>query len=86
MEKIGIVLAVVDNGFVYVGDCVKDGPYYVIQRCHNVREAGTTKGFGELAYKGPLKGTSLDPCPTVLVPEGRLCHFIRCEPVWDKHI
>lgn len=84
MLDFGAQLVVVDNGFVYVGNVLKDGPYYVIQNCFNVREAGTSKGFGQLAFEGPLKGTSLDPCPTVLVPEGRVCHFIACEPVWAK--
>lgn len=82
----GIQLAVVDNGFVYVGEVFFDGDYYVISCCKNVRNSGTTKGFGQLAFEGPQAQTCLDPCPPVTVPAARLCHLIQCNAdVWhDK--
>ncbi len=51
------------RGFVWVGAWTQDGDEIVIRRCHNIRRAGTTKGFGELTA-GPLKQTILDPCGT----------------------
>ena len=54
MQDLGNQLAVVDNGFVYVGHILRDGDYYVITKGFNVRKAGTTKGFGQLAIEGPL--------------------------------
>jgi hypothetical protein len=82
-RNFGFCLAIVDNGFVYVGDVQHDGEgYYVITDCKNVRKAGTTKGFGQIAYGGPTGETELDPSPHVLVPEGRMCHIMEC--VADK--
>lgn len=86
MKDMGIKLAVVDNGFVYVGRIIDDEHYFAVMGGFNVRVAGTTKGFGELAFKGPLKETMLDPVPTVLVPKNRLCHFIECADPWNKHV
>ena len=84
MQDLGNQLAVVDNGFVYVGHILRDGDYYVVTKGFNVRKAGTTKGFGQLAIEGPLKETALDPVPNVLVPVNRLCHFIECGNPWAK--
>jgi hypothetical protein len=86
MREFGIQLAVVDNGFVYVGEVLLDGDYYVISRCKNVRRSGTTKGFGQLAFEGPLKETALDPCPPVMVPAARMCHLIECADVWKTKL
>ena len=86
MQNFGIKIAVVDNGFVYVGNVLKDGDFYIVQNGFNVRRSGTDKGFGQLAFEGPLKESQLDPVPPVMVPEGRLCHFIDCADVWKEHI
>jgi hypothetical protein len=87
MQNLGFQFAIVDNGFVYVGNIIRDGEYYAITSCHNVRKAGTTKGFGQLAIEGPLKETALDKCPTVLVPVNRLCHFIACNAdAWKAYM
>jgi len=77
-------LVIVDNGFVYVGNIAVDNDLVVITNGANVRKAETTRGFGELAMEGPNKGTTLDPCPIVLVPVGRVCHYMRCDSAkWD---
>ncbi len=86
MENFGIKIAIVDNGFVYIGNVLKDGDYYVIQNGFNVRRSGTERGFGQLAFEGPQKESQLDPVPPVLVPANRLCHLIDCADVWKKHI
>ena len=82
MQDLGNQLAIVDNGFVYVGHILRDGDYYVVTKGFNVRKANTTKGFGQIAIEGPLKETILDPVPNVLVPVNRLCHFIECGNPW----
>lgn len=85
MRDFGLQLLVVDNGFVYVGHVVLDENYYAVTRCKNVRRAGTSKGYGELAYEGPRKESLLDDCPTVLVPAARVCHMIECShDAWNK--
>jgi hypothetical protein len=87
MKDLGFQLVVVDNGFVYVGHVIRDEEYYAITSCHNVRKAGTTNGFGQLANQGPLKETVLDKCPTILVPVNRLCHFILCNAdAWKAYM
>ena len=75
-----------EDKVVYVGNIIFDGDYYAVANGFNVRKSGTTKGFGQLAFEGPLGETALDPVPTVLVPKARLCHFIECNDVWKKHI
>ena len=77
-RNFGIQLIVVDNGFVYVGNIHYEDGFYVVTNGFNVRKSGTTRGFGELAFNGPLADSELDPCPPVLVPEGRMCHLIGC--------
>lgn len=84
-------ICVVDNGFVYVGrvkrETIEGGEFYVILNGYNVRRSGTDKGFGQLAFSGPLKETTLDPAPPVLVPVGRMCHLIECtEEKWAKTV
>lgn len=74
-------IAVLERGFVYVGDCEVEDGFLVISNASCVRRWGTTKGLGELAMKGPLENTDLDPTPTVRVPLGGgvLIHLIDCE-------
>ena len=84
--ELGIKIAIIDNGFAYVGRVTEEDHYYIIIGCSNIRKTGTTKGFGQLAFGGPNKETLLDPCPPVMVPKGRLCHFIDCADLWKKHV
>jgi hypothetical protein len=86
-REFGLQLAVCDNGFVYVGNVHHEDGYYVITNCANVRKAGTERGFGQIAFDGPTNETALDYCPHVLVPEGRMCHLMKCvDEKWVKHI
>ena len=86
MKQLGIKIAIVDNGFVYVGRIIEDEHYFVVVGGFNVRKAGTTKGYGQLAFEGPQKESALDRVPPVMVPKARLCHFIDCNSVWEKHV
>ena len=72
----GYAIAVVDRGFVYVGDCEHDGEWCVITNSKNIRDWGTTKGLGELALFGPTDTTVLDPVGTVRVPSHALISLI----------
>jgi len=74
---LGLHIVVVDNGFVYVGDCFWDGDFLRIEQAENIRRWGTTKGLGEL-INGPLKDTQHDPAGTVLVPKYRVTLFLHC--------
>ena len=87
VKSLGIKIAVVDNGFIYIGEVLVDGVYYIITRCANVRKSGTERGLGQIAFDGPTKETTLDHSPNVLVPVGRMCHLMDvAEDKWEKHL
>lgn len=77
-QNLGKQIVVVDNGFVYVGDCFWDGDFLMINNARNIRVWGTTKGLGELV-NGPTKNTTHDFAGTCLVPKSRVCLFIQAE-------
>lgn len=84
---LGLNLAIVDNGFVYVGNVYYHDGYYIITNCANVQKAGTERGFGQIAFDGPTKSTVLDYCPHILVPALRTCHLMKCvDSKWVGHI
>ena len=71
-----IKIAVLDRGFVYVGniDESEEG-FIIIRNAHNIRVWGTTKGLGELV-NGATKDTKLDKVGTVRVPSRALISLI----------
>lgn len=69
-------IAVLDRGFVYVGECVIDDDWLTITNARNIREYGTTNGLGQLALEGPTDDTILDKVGTVHVPLHALLHLI----------
>jgi hypothetical protein len=57
-------IMVCERGFVLVGrprEHPTDPLFLIVDDCTVVRIWGTTKGLGELAAKGPLSATVLDP-------------------------
>lgn len=87
MRDFGLQIAVVDNGFVYIGYIHLEDGFFVIKNGYNVRRQGTTAGYGQLAMNGPTKDSGLDEVPLTLVPYSRLVHFIQCNPEkWDHKI
>ena len=74
-----IKIAVLDRGFVYVGNITWEGDNFLIMtNAKNIRKWGTTKGLGELVG-GPLKDTVLDHVGTVRIPSHSLIHLIDVE-------
>lgn len=81
-RAIGKKIVVVDNGFVYAGECLleKDdflGVTLYIINAQNIRVWGTDKGLGQLT-KGWRSGTVRDAAGTVAVPYSRVCHLLEC--------
>lgn len=74
----GLKIAVLDRGFVYIGQVVTDGEWCHISNAWNIRRWGTTRGLGELV-NGPLANTVLDRVGSVRVPMGGLQHLIAVE-------
>ena len=64
----GFMIAVLDKGFVYVGDVMPIDGGYCITGTRNIRVWGTTSGLGELALGGPTSSTVLDDVGTLYVP------------------
>lgn len=60
-----IKIVVLQRGWVAVGEFYQKGTECRLENASIVRRWGTTKGLGELAEKGPLNNTTLDPCNTL---------------------
>jgi hypothetical protein len=75
----GYAIAIVDRGFIYVGQVRHDGEWCVIENARNIRYWGTVDGLGELALKGPNTKTKLDLVGTVRIPAHALLHLLDTE-------
>lgn len=73
-------IAVLERGFVYVGNCQIEGSTLIITNARCVRRWGTTAGLAQLANSGPTKDTKLDAACTVRAPVTALIHQIDCDP------
>jgi len=71
-------ILVLNRSWNLVGDVEKDGDFYLISNGSVIRRWGTTKGLGELAMKGPLSETILDPVSLVKVHKDQLIFTIDC--------
>ena len=61
-----IRIVILQRGWVMVGRYKRNDQYVSLENAAVIRSWGTTKGLGELASNGPIKGkTTLDPVPTV---------------------
>jgi hypothetical protein len=74
----GFAIAVLDRGFVYVGDVTCDDQWCVITNAKNIRQWGTTNGLGELV-SGPTSKTVLDQVGTVRAPMRAVISIIEAK-------
>lgn len=82
-----IKIIILPRGWNMIGRFSKDGQHCKLENASVIRRWGTTKGLGELAEKGPLKGTILDSCGTVEFHELTVIAMINCkESVWTSRI
>ena len=72
-------IAILDRGWVFVGDCAVVDGVLTISAAHCVRRWGTSKGLGELAMAGPLPGTVLELYGIVRSPMTAVIALIDCE-------
>lgn len=80
----GLVIVVLDRGFVYVGYARTDGQWVYIEQAKNIRYWGTTKGLGELTA-GPTSETKLDAVGKIKAPFHALQQIISVEAEkWKK--
>jgi hypothetical protein len=82
-----IKIVILPRGWNMIGYFSKDGSNCKLENASVIRRWGTTKGLGELADKGKLEDTILDPCGTVEFHELTVIATIHCkESVWNSLI
>jgi hypothetical protein len=82
-----IKIVILPRGWNMIGRFSQDGSKCKLENASVIRRWGTTKGLGELAEKGKLKDTILDPCGTVEFHELTVIATIQCrEDVWTSLI
>jgi hypothetical protein len=81
----GFNIAVLDKGFVYVGECVRHDDLLYITKCKNIIQWGTTEGLHQIVVDGPTKETKLSPAASIKVPWHAVIslHETR-EELWEK--
>jgi len=75
----GIRIVILQRGWVMVGHYFSQGSECWLEDCHVIRYWGTTQGLGELATKGPLKDTKLEPTPKTSFHKLTEIASIQCE-------
>lgn len=79
--KLGKQIVIVNQGFVYLGECLWDGDFLRIEAAKSLRVWGTTHGLGQL-INGPTKDTKADDCGTCLIPKGQVIGFLQVFGGW----
>ena len=77
-EDHGYCIAVLDKGFVYLGDVKTDADYIYISNAKNVRKWTGNHGLSWYATNGFSKDISLDESGDVKAPYGEIKHLIIC--------
>ncbi len=78
-----IQIVILQRGWVFVGDLTQNGTECTLRNGYNVRRWGTSYGLGELADKGPLAETKLDPVKEISFHELAVIAKIKCSSVWE---
>jgi len=60
-EKGDIKIVVLQRGWVMVGRFEKNGSECKLHKASVIRNWGTTRGLGEIAFSGPTSSTKIDP-------------------------
>jgi hypothetical protein len=78
MESFVKKIVVLDRGWIVVGRLEKDEDYFILLDGAVIRRWGTENGLGELAEKGPLPETKLDPLPLTKFHRDQVIFIINC--------
>ena len=79
MKDHGYCIAVLDKGFVYVGDVKTDGEYIYISNAKNIRKWTGGHGLSWYAITGFSKDITLDDSGDVKAPFIEIKHMIECK-------
>jgi len=74
-------IAILTNGFVFVGDVTVKKDWIEIENTYNIRRFGTTKGLGQLAVEGIQKDTVLDKVGVLRAPVSNVIGLIDAPKV-----
>jgi hypothetical protein len=72
-------IVILPAGWVFVGLWEEKQDRVILTQAASIRLWGTTAGLGELAIKGPLKDTILDPAGTVSFKLGTEIAALECQ-------
>ncbi len=72
-------IVVLNRSWNMVGDVEIDGDFYLVSDGAVIRRWGTTAGLGELAMKGKLPETILDPLPLTKIHKDQVIFTIDCD-------
>lgn len=75
----GLKIAVLQRGWVFIGEVTQVGDDYTLENGACIRRWGTSKGLGEIASGGPTTNTQLEPVPTVNFHEAGKVLLIKAE-------
>ena len=78
LEDHGFCIAVLDKGFVYVGDVKTDADYIYITNASNIRKWTGGHGLSWYAINGFDKDITLDSSGDVKAPFTEIKHLITC--------
>jgi hypothetical protein len=83
----GRTIFVLQRGWVVVGIPSRDGDQITLGNASVVRRWGTSAGLGELAQRGPMANTVLDPAPAGITFHGLgvVCEFPCDDDSWMKN-
>ena len=73
-----IRIVILQRGWIMIGNFTQDGEKCQLTNASVIRIWGTSKGLGELAEKGPLTNTKLDPCGIVRFHELTIVATLDC--------
>ena len=79
MEEHGYCIAVLDKGFVYVGDIKTDREYIYITNAKNIRKWTGGHGLSWYANNGFSKDITMDESGDVKAPFAEIKHMIECK-------
>ena len=77
-EDHGMCIAVLDNGFVYLGNVKTDKNYIYITNAKNIRKWTGEHGLSWYALNGFEKDIILDESGDIKAPYNELKHLIEC--------
>jgi hypothetical protein len=77
-EDWGWNIVILQRGWVMVGKLQKNGEYFTLTEGSVIRRWGTSNGLGELATKGKLSETVLEPTPKTRFHELTVIGIIEC--------